>query len=411
MLILVILTLHNKRKSLMSESSIVYTSFDRFPAPKGASTHIAAFAGALGEEYGKVDLVTLSGQEGFDLPDLRGVRHHALPAIGENVVTRALGFRAEFARWWDGRRVSVIHVRSIFEGYPLARRKSELCDALVYEVNGFPSIELKYHYPEVAEDDELLRKLRHQEQVCLDAADLVITVSEVNAEHIRSRGVPPGKIRVIPNGVNLDLFSWREPQALGERPLRVAYTGTMSRWQGVHLAIEALQLFLRNFPAELILAGPCRPHERKALYRIIDQFGMAPHVKLLPPVSQTELVDLLHGCDAALAPLPPNDRNLEQGCCPLKVLEAMAAGTPLIASDLPVVRDLTEAGVEALLVRPGSAKAIKDGLLRLQNEPDLAARLSRSGRARVERDFTWERATKALLASYREFVPKLQCNR
>lgn len=392
----------------MAADSIVYASFDRFPAPKGAATHITAFAGALGAEFGEVDLITLPGREGFEMPELKGVRHHPLPALGANVITRAMAFRAGLGRWWAGRRVRVVQVRSIFEGYPLAKRKAEVCDYFVYEVNGLPSIELKYHYPEVDEDYELLRKLRHQEQVCLDAADLIVTVSEVNALHLQSRGVPPGRIRVIPNGVDVKRFHWREPQPPGDRPLRVLYTGTMTRWQGVHQAVEALQLYRRDFPAELILAGPCRPHERKALHRTIDRLGMARHVRLLGPVSQPALVDLLHGCDAVLAPLPPNDRNLEQGCCPLKVIEAMAAGTPLIASDMPVVSVLAENGVEAQLVRPGSAKAIKDGLLRLREDAAFGLRLSRAARARVERQFTWTRATDALLDAYRELLPELQ---
>ncbi len=385
----------------MPAPSIVYTSFDSFPSPKGAATHIAAFAEALGAAYQNVDLVTLPGREGIGLPDLPGVRHHALPAIGENVITRAMAFRAELARWWNRRRVSVIHVRSIFEGYPLAQRKRDLCDWFVYEVNGLPSIELKYHYPEVDEDDILLRKLRHQEQVCLEAADLVITVSEVNASHLRSRGISRDKIRVIPNGVDPSLFHWQEPKPLENRSPRVLYTGTMTRWQGVHLAIEAVHLLRRDHPAELVLAGPCRPHERKALYRTIDRFEMAAHVKLLGPLTQCGVLELLHTCDAVLAPLPPNDRNLKQGCCPLKVIEAMAAGTPLIASDLPVVSALVEPEREALLVRPGSAKAIKDGLLRLREDSRLGPRLSRAARARAERDFTWRRATRTLLESYR----------
>ena len=178
----------------------------------------------------------------------------------------------------------------------------------------------------------------------------------------------------------------------------------MSRWQGVHLAIEAVQLLRRDYPAELFLAGPCRPKERKALFRTIDRLGMASHVNMLGPLSKTELVELLHTSHAVLAPLPPNDRNLEQGCCPLKVLEAMAAGGPLVASDLPVVRALVEPEHEALLVRPGSAKAIKDGLLRLREDSELGVRLSKAARVRVERDFTWQIAGKRLLSCYRDLL-------
>ncbi len=386
----------------MSKTSIVYASFDAFPSPKGAATHIAAFSGALGEEYGNVDLVTLPGVSGFEAPKRVGVRHHPLPAIGANVITRALAYRSEIARWWGRRRVSIVHVRSIFEGYPLAVRKDRLCDFFVYEVNGLPSIELKYHYPEVDNDDILLRKLRYQEQVCLEVADVVITVSEVNAAYLRSRGVMAEKIRVIPNGVDTKLFNWQMPKPSPDGVFRVLYTGTMSRWQGVHLAIEAVQLLRRDYPAQLVLAGPCRPQERKFLFRTIDRLGMAPYVVLPGALSKPDLVDLLHASDAVLAPLPANDRNLEQGCCPLKVLESMAAGGPVVASDLPVVSALAESEREVLLVRPGSAKGIKDGLLRLRENPKLGPKLSQAARARVERDFTWRKAGEKLLSCYRE---------
>lgn len=400
--------MHTNPLSEKRNISIVYASFDRFPAPKGASTHIAAFAGALGNTYGNVELVTLSGQDGFSLPEMAGVQHYPLPAMGSNMVSRALSYRSELGNWWAGRRVNIIHVRSIYEGYPLANRKHELCDFFVYEVNGFPSIELKYHHPEVDEDDELKRKLVHQEQVCLKAADLIVTVSEVNARHICSRGIAPEKIRVIPNGVDVNLFKWQEPRYQVGAPLRVIYTGTMTRWQGVHQAIEAIHLVRRDMPAELILAGPCKPSERKSLYRTIDRLGMAQHVTIQEPMSQAGLVDLLHNSDVALAPLPPNDRNLVQGCCPLKVIETMASGTPIVASDLPVVSALAINESEALLVRPGSPKAIKDGLLTLAKDPSLGQRLSKAGRARVEQEFTWQHATERLLQSYHELISDSQ---
>ena len=388
----------------MRDPAVIYASFDTFPSPKGAATHIGAFVKVLGEVYDNVDLVTLPGVQGVEVAEIAGVRHHPLPAVGENVITRALAYRSELSRWWGKKRASIVHVRSIFEGYPLAVRKHMVCDRFVFEVNGLPSIELKYHYPEVDNDDVLLRKLRYQEQVCLEAADLVITVSEVNATHLKSRGISAEKIRVIPNGVDTGLFHWQEPTRPTDQLFRVLYTGTMSRWQGVHLAIEAVQLLRRDYPAELFLAGPCRPKERKALFRTIDRLGMASHVNMLGPLSKTELVELLHTSHAVLAPLPPNDRNLEQGCCPLKVLEAMAAGGPLVASDLPVVSALVEPEHEALLVRPGSAKAIKDGLLRLREDSELGVRLSKAARVRVERDFTWQIAGKRLLSCYRDLL-------
>lgn len=417
-----------------SEARIAYLSFDRFPSPKGAATHIDAFVRALGARYGGVDLITVppvpESPEG-PLPtwSAPGVRHVPQPADGAHLIERVLHFRTHMQQWLGARLarrrrpLDVIHVRSVYEGYPLARRKAECCRYLIYEVNGLPSIELKYHYPRVAEDRELLDKLRHQEQVCLEQADRVLTVSQVNARHLVSRGVPEDRIRVIPNGVDLECFRDR-PESVGDgppradaphnrglpvpaepqTPLRLLYCGGLAAWQGVQFALEALALYRRDFPAQLKIVGPARPRQRKPLENLAFELGVWEHVEFHHPVPRDELAQLHHQADAILAPLTRNDRNTTQGCCPLKVLEAMACGVPLVASDLEVVRELCTSDREALLVRPGSGKAIKDALLRLREDPRLGPRIARAARRRVEAEFTWTCAQQRLLAAYEELL-------
>jgi glycosyltransferase involved in cell wall biosynthesis len=385
----------------VSSSGIVYASFDRFPAPKGAAVHIRAFTEALGRAFGGVDLLAIGGDTEEPLPE--GIRYHPLRAEGPDLIAQAMGFRAQLASWWQGRsRASVVHVRSIFEGYPIARRKERLTEHLVFEVNGLPSIELKYHAPGVAEDEELLRKLVAQEDFCLARADLLLTPSAVTADHLVSRGVAPGRIRVIPNGVDTGLFSFQAPRPWEERPVRLLYSGTMTSWQGVHHAIEACRLLRRDLPAVLTLVGPTRRQQRRELLDLCGELVGEGAVELLEPLPQSELARLHHACDVVLVPLPANDRNLVQGCCPLKLLEAMASGTPVVASDLPVVRAAAEHGEHALLVRPGSPKAIAEAVQALKADPALGPRLSQQARARVERDFTWARAQESLVAAYEE---------
>ena len=254
----------------MSPPSLVYASFDRFPAPKGAAVHIRAFAGALGRAFGGVELLAIGGDAGAVA--LEGVRFHPLGARGKDLIQQALCFRHELAGWWRGReRAWAVHVRSIFEGYPIARRKERLCEHLVFEVNGLPSIELKYHAPAVAEDDELLRKLVAQEDHCLERADLVLTPSGVTARYLETRGVPPGRIRVIPNGVDEGLFGYQPPRDWEGRPMRLLYSGTMTAWQGVHHAIEACRLLRRDGPLRLTLVGPTRGRQREELLALCGE--------------------------------------------------------------------------------------------------------------------------------------------
>jgi len=387
-------------------TGIIYASFDRFPAPKGAAVHIRAFVEALGAAFGHVELVALRDSGAAPAGPLalaEGLTFHPLESRGKDLVAQALSFRAHLAEWWRGRpRAAVVHVRSIFEGYPVARRKEALTDALVFEVNGLPSIELKYHYPDVADDAELLRKLVAQEEACLSRADLVVTPSAVTAEYLVTRGVDASRVEVIPNGADLEVFRYAPPRPPEPgRPVRLLYSGTMTSWQGVHHAIEACRLLRRDLPTVLTLVGPLRRHARRALLDRCGDLLMEGAVELLEPLPQAELAALHHACDVVLVPLPVNDRNCVQGCCPLKLLEAMATGTPVVASHLPVVRTLAEPD-EVMLIRPGAPKAIAEAVKALWADPALGLALSTKARARVERDFPWSRAGEALVRAYEE---------
>ena len=389
---------------------MVYAAFDRFPAPKGASVHIEAFAHALGAAFGGLNLVTVANHETADPVAIPGVTHVPLPALGNDLIERVANFRAHLSAWWKGRRFEVVQVRSIFEGYRIARHKESCCDRFVFEVNGLPSIELKYNYPAVADDRELLRKLTAMEDLCLTAADLVVTVSRVTAGYLAGRGVSPERIRVIPNGVDIDVFPDR-PWTPVDGPVRLLYAGTMSPWQGVRLAIEALALLNRALDSTLVLAGPARPRQERGLRELCWELGVADSVQFAGPVDRASLARLHHESDVILAPLTADDRNLVQGCCPLKVLEAMASGTPLVASDLPVVRELARPDVDALLVRPGSAKSIKDAVLRLAADPALGRQIATSAREAVVRHRTWRHAQASLVAAYEEVLGIHPCPR
>lgn len=399
----------------MIKSKIAYIAFDTVPAPKGAATHIAAFSIALAAAFDDIQLVTVS-------PTASSINSYeiypqviqtTLPAIGNTLITRILYFRRLLKAWLQRQRFEVIQIRSIYEGFPIACNKQRYCDRLLFEVNGLPSIELKYRYPAVAEDRELLHKLHSQEQICLEAADLIVTPSSVTSEYLQSRGITANKIRVIPNGVDLNIFTNDQRQMTNDNPrqsalftspylLKIIYFGTLSPWQGVNLAVESLALINREFPACLTVIGQARDYQIKTIKQLALKLGVADRLNILAPMPQTQLVEYIHASDVILAPLTPNDRNLVQGCCPLKILEGMASGIPVIASDLPVVRELGEDGVHFLLVKPGSAKSIKDAVLRLQNDPELAMQLAIKARQRTEEYYTWQMAGDALINAYTE---------
>jgi len=390
----------------MDNPKIAYISFDVIPAPKGAGVHIAAFVQALATHFGKIQLVTVSPTasaiaEQEIWPNVFQVQ---LPALGDTVIERSLYFRAMLGNWWQDRKFEVVHFRSIYEGFPLALHKQKVGDRLIFEVNGLPSIELKYRYPAIADDRELLHKLQAQEQICLNAADLIVTPSRVTGKYLQTKGVAENKIRIIPNGVNLEIFTCKDLSInlTTTTPFKLLYFGTLAAWQGVNLALEALGLLCRDLPVELTVIGPIRARQDENLQALAAKLEVANQLTLLPPLPQAELISYIHAADAIVAPLTANDRNLVQGCCPLKILESMATGTPVITSDLPAVRELGEDERELLLVKPGSAKAIKDAVLKLHANPELKRQIAINARQRIASGYNWQQAGKMLASAYGE---------
>jgi glycosyltransferase involved in cell wall biosynthesis len=380
---------------------IAYISFDQVPAPKGASTHIEAFARGLANEFGELDLVTVSasGLPAGPFERWPGVVHWELPALGPSLIDRVLCFGGFLTRWLRTREFQAIHFRSIFEGLSILRHRNGA--ALVFEVNGLPSIELKYRYPGSEDDRELMRKIEAQERACIRAADRIVTPSAVTRDFlVKSRGAARERIAVIPNGADTELFRPRSASPAGAA-WRLLYFGTLSPWQGVDLAIRAVAQVDAAF---LRVVGTGSRVRVGALMRLAAKLGVADRVALCPPVSPAELAEYLAAGNAVLAPLLWNDRNVVQGCCPLKVLEGMAAGRPVIASDLEVVRELGRHEEHLLLTRPGSVDAIAEAIVRLRGDPALAAALSSNARRLVEERFTWARALTSLTTLYRGFL-------
>src|SRR5262249_44223378 len=111
----------------------------------------------------------------------------------------------------------------------------------------------------------------------------------------------------------------------------------------------------------------------------------------------------LHEHHACVVPLTSADRNVVQGCCPLKLLEALSTGCPVVASDLPVVRELATPSEHLLAVPPDDPAAVALALWNIARDPAEAIRRSRAGRGRVE-GLSWHASTDRLLAIYDEML-------
>jgi glycosyltransferase involved in cell wall biosynthesis len=379
---------------------VLYTAFDIVPSPKGASTHILHNIRGLVNSQLDVHLVTPN--DGVLPPEetLEGAHISRIPQdLSKNFLERAMHFgRSVLTHLTLHPGYAVVQYRNIWDGLLLAQNKNRFGYKTLFEVNGLPSIELKYHYPGIGAD--LLAKIKEQEIATLHLSDAVICPSHVTRDYIASLGLSRKRVTVIPNGVSPSDFP---PSALPAREGRVPvllYIGTLADWQGLDVVIKALPLILERRAVRLQLVGRGRSRQRKLLAKQIRKLDLEGCVTIQPAVPHHEVPALIAGSDICIAPLGLNDRNVTQGACPIKVLEYMASSRPLIASNMPIVRELVREDVDALLFSPDDPEDLAHQALRLLDDVVLSQRLSDAATERALTKFTWHAAQKKLLKVY-----------
>ena len=263
---------------------------------------------------------------------------------------------------------------------------------------GLPSIELKYHYPGL--DQGLVAKIKEQEIATLHLSDAIICPSSVTCDYIASLGLSRKLVTVIPNGVSPSDFSPSPlPSREGRTPV-ILYIGTLADWQGLDIIVKALPKILEQKDVRLQIVGRGRSRQRKALSKQIRKAGLEGSVVIQSPVPHHEIPALIAEADICVAPLGLNDRNVTQGACPIKVLEYMAASRPLVASNMPIVRELVREDVDALLFSPNDPDDLARQVLTLLNDSELSRRLAESAAERALTKFTWHESQKKLLKVY-----------
>ncbi len=384
--------------------NILYTAFDIVPSPKGASTHILHNLRGLVNAQHSVHLITPN--DGLLPPEdtIDGARVTRISQdLAQNFLARAVHFgKAVASHLALHPDYDVVHFRNIWDGFQIAQNKKKYGYRTLFEVNGLPSIELKYHYPGL--DSDLLSKIKEQEIATLHLSDAIICPSRVTRDYIASLGLNRKLGTVIPNGVSPSDFSASPLPVRDGRVPVLLYIGTLADWQGLEIVVRSLPKILEQRPVRLQIVGRGRSRQRKMLAKQIRKLGIEDHVIVQPAVPHHEIPALIASADICVAPLGLNDRNVTQGACPIKLLEYMAAGRPMLASNMPIVRELVREDVDALLFSPNDPDDLARQTLALLNDFELSKRLANSASERALSKFTWHESQKKLLKVYEKLM-------
>jgi glycosyltransferase involved in cell wall biosynthesis len=382
---------HSAPKSL-------YAAFDTYPAPKGAAVHIREFATAIFSHLSPGLLLTLGNQElsAWQFEENAEIRRFDAPE--KNYLKKALDFSTfvgnNAAMHQDS--LMIAHFRDPWSGIPILQTKKPGLKT-VYEVNALPSIELPARYPDLGSGT--LGKIRALEQRCLQLADAIICPSEVIRKNLVSLGTDQTKITVISNGTSFaaSQFLTKPPEAPTEY---LIYFGAAQSWQGIEVLFRAMPHIrdLDNLKLVLcITASKARVHQ---LQKLADRCGISDRLLWLQKLEQTELMPWLQHAAISLAPLTECARNLVQGCCPLKIIESMAMGVPVIASDLPVTRELIAHNLDGWLTKADRPSELARAIRVLYSNPQACKRIGENARQKVITKLSWENACKKLTAVY-----------
>lgn len=221
--------------------------------------------------------------------------------------------------------------------------------------------------------------------------DAGIAVSEAAARFLR-RSMDM-ELEIVPNGLDIERFA--HPGVAPARLLagrRLLWVSRLDPQKGFAILVQAFALLLREHPdLSLVVVGD--GHDRHAIGALSE--AERARVEMLGAIPHEDLPSWFYGAaDVFVAPATG------QESFGYILVEAMAAGLPVVASDIAGYREVVRGGIEGLLVPPGDPPRLAEAVARVVSDPALAARLSEAGRARAV-EFGWDRIVPRIEAVYR----------
>jgi glycosyltransferase involved in cell wall biosynthesis len=354
--------------------------------------------------------VTAGAMDGRATVTVDGVPYHRLlPWIMPGRMDRLYQTHLRHAaRLTQRLRPAVLHAASNYANAVIALALRDATGLpVVYEVRGFwEDTWLSRHV--VNADLKLSDRYvytRALETHCMVEADRVVTLGEAMREEIAARGVPGDKITIVPNAVSEEFLRPLPDGAalkasLGIKPGEyvVGLVSSLVAHEGIGTLLEAVKILNdRGVRTRALIVGD--GPERTALQR--QAAGLDLDAVFTGRVPSTKVRDYHAVLDVFVVPRTPD--RVCQLVTPLKPVEAMASGLPVVVSSVRALAEIVHDRETGLLSPPLDAGELADRLQQLLASPDLRAKLGANARDWVARDRTWAHNA----ARYREIYGSL----
>lgn len=394
---------------------ILYLNTDRgIPVlgDKGASVHVREFITALSRQGHEVVLICANQGSGNQPPPARIIEiapDDRQARLEAEVARRSLPpeslndkvFRREISK--------LVYDRRFRERAAACLAETGFRPDFIYERHALFSsagVELaaKFGVPRILEvNAPLVAEQKRFRGLCLEVvaegaeqrsfwnADAIIAVSEEVRDHVMSRGVIPGRVLVIRNGVDIERFHpgiagqpTRQMLGLKDQPI-IGFIGSFKPWHGVEFLLDAFARIAASHDAAHLLAvgdGPMLEPVREQ----VKALGLGARVSLPGRVPYHEIPACLAAMDFTVAPYMPQE---DFYFSPLKIVESLAMGRPVVAPRIGQIQSLIEHGQTGLLFPPGDFDACTAYLLSLISNPQKLWVMSDQAGRKATAEFSW----------------------
>lgn len=234
-------------------------------------------------------------------------------------------------------------------------------------------------------------------RACLVRADRVACNSSHTRDEIER--LCGRKATVIPYGATTGAVAAPCAAKPNEGPAVILFTGRSIQRKGVPYLLKAMPHILKHRKVKLLLTGD--GDRRQEWEELTRRLGLSAHVEFLGFVSNDRLLELYRQCDVYVLPAIYDDRGDTEGLG-VVLIEALQNAKPVVASAVGGIVDVIRHEQTGLLVPEKDETALAAAVLRLLENPELAARLGRAGQQHANDYFSWDRVTAATEALYQD---------
>jgi glycosyltransferase involved in cell wall biosynthesis len=376
--------------------TVLYFADTRFPIERANGAQTMATCRALAERGHDVTLVVRpdtapSPRDPFAFYGATRPERMTIRTIGGAPGThlRRLRFLVEAAATASG-SAGVIVTRDLGLATFLLRAPMPGRMRLVYESHGIADVvsgemPILLGRPDLVPSPSKLRRLARREELVWRRASAYVTITQALADDLRARFGPRPDVHVVPDGgpAYIDVPA---PRGSDSRRVIVGYAGHLYPWKGVDVLIQALAT-LPDIEG-LVIGGHAAERDLARVQSLAASLGLADRVALTGQIPPADVARRLADASVLVLPNTPSVIS-ERYTSPLKLFEYLAMGRPIVASDLPSIREVLTHEHTALLVPAGDAGAMAAAIRRLVDDPALADRLASNARALAPR-YSWD---------------------